>query len=264
MSTPARVAVVTGAASGIGRAVARRLSQDGLAVVCIDIDGGGAETTARRIEQGGGRAQACHADVSSSRGCVAAAAVASQLGGVSVLCNIAGISPFASGIRSVDEELWDRVLAVNVKSVYLMSRACLDQLADKDGAVICNTASVHAFAAMPESAPYAASKGAIVALTRQMAVDLASSGIRVVAVAPGSVDTPATRSAAHTMGTTLASLGFVPDRRRLGWLGQPEDVAEVFAFLISPSARFMNGTTVVVDGGLLAPLAVGSNRWSDE
>lgn len=258
--TGRRVAIVTGAAGGIGRACAERLAADGLAVVCADLDGKGAAAAAERIEAAGGSALACETDVSVDADCRRAAAAAQRLGELIVLCNIAGISPFASGIATVDEELWDRVLAVNVKSVFLMSRACLDQLAGAADAVICNTASVHAFAAMPESAPYAASKGAVVALTRQMAVDLATSGVRVVAVAPGSVDTPASRAGAEALGTTLDALGFVSDPHRLGWLGSPGDVAAAVSFLVSPAARFVNGTTVVVDGGLLAPLAVDTAR----
>ncbi|MHB1599937.1 MAG: SDR family NAD(P)-dependent oxidoreductase [Acidimicrobiales bacterium] len=256
MST--RVAVVTGAGQGIGKATSARLAADGLHVVCADRVAEAAERTAATLRDAGWSATGCAADVSKDADCIGVAEVAAGLGEVRVLCNIAGISPFSSGIAQVSEELWDRVFAVNVKSVFLMTRACRPHLvAAGDGAVVVNMASVHAFAALPESAPYAASKGAIVALTRQMAVDLAAAGVRVVAVAPGAVDTPSSYTGARGLGADTQELGFVKDPRRLGWLADPDDVAAVVAWLASPQARFVNGTTVVVDGGMLAQLPVG-------
>ena len=253
------VAVVTGAGRGIGRATAQRLATDGLHVVCVDSDGAAAERVAAEIRDDKGDATSCTADVSRDADCVGAAEVAARAGSVRALCNIAGISPFAAGIEQVDEALWDQVFAVNVKSVFLMSRALLPQLRRSiAGRVIVNMASVHAFAAMPESAPYAASKGAIVALTRQMAVDLASSGVRVVAVAPGSVDTPLSREGALALGTTLDALGFTKDRSRLGWLAEPEDVADAVSWLVSDQSRYVNGTTLIADGGMLARLPRGN------
>ena len=163
------------------------------------------------------------------------AELAGSLGELRILCNIAGISPFSSGIAHVKEELWERVFAVNVKSVFLMSQACLPfLLLCPSHPVIVNMASVHAFAALPESAPYAASKGAIVALTCQMAVDLAPSGIRVVAVAPGAVDTPSSYTAAFGLEVDTHELRSLKDQRHLGWPGDPEDIAEAVAWLASP------------------------------
>lgn len=251
----AEIAVVTGAGQGIGKATALRLAADGLHVVCVDRVADAAERTAAGLRASGRLASGCPGDVSHDDDCVAAAELAASLGPVRVLCNIAGISPFKTSITQVSEELWDRVLAINVKSVFLMSRACLPHLrASGSQAVIVNMASVHAFAALPESAPYAASKGAIVALTRQMAVDLAPLGVRVVAVAPGAVDTPSSYTGALSLGASAHELGEVKDPHRLGWLAEPSDVAEVVAWIAALQARFINGTTVVVDGGLLAQL----------
>ena len=172
------------------------------------------------------------------------------------LCNIAGICPPATGITKVTEETWDRVFAVNVKAIFLLSRACVPLLAAApQGRVIVNVASVHAFAAQPESTPYAASKAAVVGLTRQMAVDLASYGIRVVAVAPGRVDTPMTQAFVATPGTDGASPGFSKDGQSIGWFADAPDIAEVVVWLASAGARFINGATVVADGGLLAKMA---------
>lgn len=252
MST--QVAIVTGAGSGIGKATATRLAGEGMHVVCVDIDGEAAERSA--CENGkSGEASACTADVSRDEDCRRVAELAASKGTVRSLCNIAGICPPASAITQVSEQLWDRVLAVNLKSIFLLSRACVPMLAGTGGdSVIVNMTSVHAFAALPESAPYAASKAAVVGLTRQMAVDLAVAGIRVVAVAPGGVDTPMSQAAASAAGVTLESLGFVRDRRQLGWLGDPSDIAEAVLWLVSERARFVNGATLVVDGGLLAKL----------
>ena len=253
MSDP--VAIVTGAGQGIGKATAARLATDGMHIVCADRVPEAAERTAAALRAEGRGATACAADVSRDRDCQAVAELAAEIGALRVLCNVAGISPFSSGITQVSEELWDRVFAVNVKSVFLMSRVCLPQLA-ASGAhpVIVNMASVHAYAALPQSAPYAASKGAIVALTRQMAVDLAASGVRVVAVAPGAVDTPSSYTGALSLGASSHELGLVKDPHRLGWLAEPADVAEAVAWLTSPKARFVNGSTLVIDGGMLAQL----------
>jgi NAD(P)-dependent dehydrogenase (short-subunit alcohol dehydrogenase family) len=252
------VAIVSGAGRGIGKATAVRLAAEGLHVICADRDSEAAERTAGLLTGRGQLATACAADVSRAVDCEQVAELAASLGELRILCNIAGISPFSSGIAHVTEELWDRVFAVNVKSIYLMSRACLALLgACGSYPVIVNMASVHAFAALPESAPYAASKGAIVALTRQMAVDLAPAGIRVVAIAPGAVDTPSSYTAAQGLEADAHELGSLKDPHRLGWLGDPEDVAEIVAWLVSPQARFVNGTTVIADGGMLAKLPRG-------
>jgi NAD(P)-dependent dehydrogenase (short-subunit alcohol dehydrogenase family) len=249
------VAVVTGAGQGIGKATAMRLASDGIYVVCVDRDAGAAERTVALLTDRGQGATACTADVSHDADCQRVAELAAELGEVRVLCNIAGISRSSSGIAHASEELWDRIFAVNVKSVFLMSRACLPLLVSSDAhPVIVNMASVQAFAAMQESAPYAASKGAIVALTRQMAVDLAPAGVRVVAVAPGAVDTPSSYTSAFALGANAHELASLKDPHNLGWLGDPEDVAEAVAWLVSPQARFVNGTTLVVDGGMLAQL----------
>jgi NAD(P)-dependent dehydrogenase (short-subunit alcohol dehydrogenase family) len=248
------VAIVTGAGSGIGQAVAHRLARDDLHVLCVDVNGAAACATAAGIAAAGLAATACAADVSVAADCARAVAEAAACGPVRVLCNVAGISPFGTGIEQVGEDLWDLVMAVNVKSVYLMSRACVPHMTGAERSpVIVNMASVHAFVAMPESAPYAASKGAIVALTRQMAVDLAKARIRVVAVAPGAIDTPSSHAGAAALGKELAEL-FPTDTDHLGWLGQPADIAEAVAWLASEAARFVNGATLVADGGLLAGL----------
>lgn len=248
-----RRCLVTGAASGIGRAVALLFASEGYAVLGVDIDGAGLTETAVCAEGEPGRLLTHIADVSDEAACAAAvaAAVAGEEG-LDALVNVAGVmTRGAATIETTSLEEWERVFASNVRSVFLLAKHAVPELRRRCGGVIVNTASVHAFASYPGYAPYAASKGAIVALTRQMAIDLASDGIRVVAVAPGGVDTPMSRAAIAESGTTMEEAGWTRDPRELGWLGSPLDVAQVILWLASDSALLINGATVLADGGLL-------------
>jgi NAD(P)-dependent dehydrogenase (short-subunit alcohol dehydrogenase family) len=253
----APVAIVTGAASGIGAATALALAGRGYAVQCVDLDEAGAARTASRIASADGYASAVRADVADD--CRRAVETARGLGRIAAVVNIAGVTPYATSIMDVTPEVWDRVLAVNLRSVYSMSRHAVERMSDVGG-VIINTASVHAYASHPGCAPYAASKGAIVALTRQMAIDLTSRGVRVVAVAPGAVDTPMSRAAEVTTGRSLEELGFSFDKRQIGRVASADEIASVICWLASAEASFVNGTTLVADGGLLAPLATPGRR----
>jgi meso-butanediol dehydrogenase/(S,S)-butanediol dehydrogenase/diacetyl reductase len=247
--------IVTGAGSGIGAAVALRIAADDTHVICVDVDAASAESTAARLGESGKAATAVQADVSSADACARVAAAAADLPPLTGLCNIAGIYLHDTALMTTTEAQWDLMLAVNLKSVFLMSKACIPLLSAHGApTTIINTASVHAYGSHPESAPYAASKGAVVALTRQMAIDLVSYRIRVVAVAPGSVNTPMGQPRPTPVGETPEPLRYPDDPLAIGRLGQPEEVAELFAWLLSPQASFVNGTTVVVDGGMLAQL----------
>lgn len=248
------VALVTGAASGIGRATALAFGRDGRIVVCADIDGPGADATAAQIVAAGGVANAVAVDVADDDSCGAAVETAAALGQLATVVNIAGILPADDRIDLLEPGQWDRTMAVNVRSVYSMSRHAVGHM-KVAGGVIVNTASVHAYATMPGSAAYAASKGAVLALTRQLALDLTPLGIRVVAVAPGSVDTPMSRqSLAGTGASTLAELGFDDDPHAVGRVGAPDEIAAAILWLASPAASFVNGTCLTVDGALLARL----------
>lgn len=252
--SPADVAIITGAASGIGRATARLLAGWGLQVVGVDLDGSGLIDLIGEVESAGGAAHASVGDVSDDDSCRAAVEVAAGLGRLRVLVNVAGMMPVDDKVDTLPVRVWHQTLAVNVGSVFGMSRHAIPHLRP-DGGVIVNTASVHAFATMPATAAYAASKGAIVALTRQMALDYASDGIRVVAVAPGSVDTPMSDQAVERAGgSSLEDLGFTFAPRAIGRVGRADEVAAVIGWLTSESATFVNGTTLPVDGALLARL----------
>jgi NAD(P)-dependent dehydrogenase (short-subunit alcohol dehydrogenase family) len=248
------VHIVTGAASGIGRAIAERLALDGFSVLAADIDGDEAEAVAAGIRGAGGTAGAFTVDVGSSDECAAAVRAATSLGELGGLVNVAGIMTSSDSVATVTDAELERIFAVNVHAIFRLGRHVIPALRAAGGGVIVNTASVHAFATMPGCATYAASKGAIVALTRQMAIDLAQDRIRVVAVAPGSVDTPLTRRELARIGRTAEEAGFPRDPCRIGRMAEPSELADVVSWLVSEQARFVNGTTVVADGGLLAKL----------
>lgn len=258
--TGARVSIVTGAASGIGRATALALAAAGDAVLAADLDGDGAEGTAAAIVARGGVARGCAADVAAAADCAAAVGAAAALGQLRALVNVAGIAVAPDAVETVSDADLDRLLAVNVGSIFRLGRHAIPLLRAAGGGVIVNTGSVHAYASMGDNAAYAASKGAIGALTRQMALDLAPDGIRAVCVAPGSVDTPLTRRELDRRGLSAAEAGFADGGAgagrgsAIGRVAAAEEVASVIAWLTTDAASVVNGTTVVADAGLLARL----------
>ena len=255
-----RAALVTGAAGGIGRAAAARLARGGAAVMLADLDGAAVEAAARDIG-----AHAAQADVSDGAQVEALMTrVADELGGLDILVHAAGIQRYGT-VEETSEALWAEVLAVNLTSAFLVSRAAIGQMRERGGGAIVIVSSAQAYAAQPGAAAYVTSKGALNALTRAMAVDHAAEGIRVNAVCPASVDTPMLRWAADHLAN-----GRAPDElldewgavHPLGRVGRPEEVAELIAFLAGPSAGFMTGGDYRVDGGLLAALGVSTKGHS--
>jgi NAD(P)-dependent dehydrogenase (short-subunit alcohol dehydrogenase family) len=252
-SLAGKTAAVTGAGSGIGRATALALAHHGTLVAVVDIDEKAARAVVHEIERAGGAAVAVRADVSTAGGAVHVAAVIErELGGLDILHNNAGIQRYGT-VTTTSEPEWDEVLDVNLKSVYLVSHACVPLIEQRGGGAVINTTSVQAFVSQAAVAAYTASKHGILGLTRSMAVDLAPT-IRVNCVCPGAVDTPMLRTAIAGATKPEETWRAVERMHLLGRVAHPEEVANVVVFLASAAASFITGAAIPVDGGLLALL----------
>ncbi|GAA3441567.1 SDR family NAD(P)-dependent oxidoreductase [Planomonospora venezuelensis] len=247
---PGKVAIVTGAASGIGRATALLFAREGAAVVAADIDGPGASAVAAEIEAAGGRAAGVRADVAAEPDCerVVRTAVES-FGGLHVLFNNAGIIRRTTVLDLTAEE-WDRVMAVNVRSVFLMCRHAIPAMTG--GGSIVNTGSGWGLKGGGSAVSYCASKAAVVNLTRALAIDHARDGIRVNSVNPGDTDTPMLREEARQLSEDWAAFAADAADRPMGRAGTPDEIARAVLFLASDAASYVTGTALVVDGGGLA------------
>jgi NAD(P)-dependent dehydrogenase (short-subunit alcohol dehydrogenase family) len=243
-----KVVLVTGAASGIGRAVARRLGAEGGSVACLDLAVDGATKTADAIVSGGGAATAIECNVTDEASVVAAVAAAiDAYGRLDVVCNVAGIGGMA---KSHEETLdqWDRILGVNLTGTFLVCRETIPALLESGG-VLVNTASTAGLMGHPWSAAYCASKGGVVQLTRALAYEYRPSPMRVVAVSPGGVETPIMDAfAAVPEGENWKMLKKAMTER--GFC-QPDDVASCYAYLASDEAHYMTGSIVTYDGGII-------------
>jgi NAD(P)-dependent dehydrogenase (short-subunit alcohol dehydrogenase family) len=257
-----KAALVTGAAMGLGAAVARALAREGAAVGLLDVDAEALEATVADIAANGGDAVACTGDVRNADVAKSAVeTVVSSFGGLDVLVNNAGVVRYGE-LPAFSEEDWDYVVDVNLKAMYQTARVAIPQMRARGGGAIVNVASVQAYWSHQLAAAYSASKGGVVAFTRALALDHAREGIRVNAVAPGSVRTPMLLDAAQRSNPEDpgAALALFAQTHPIGRLIEPEEVAEVVLFLASDKASAMTAATVAVDGGLLA----GTVGWDIE
>jgi NAD(P)-dependent dehydrogenase (short-subunit alcohol dehydrogenase family) len=254
-----RVAIVTGGGSGIGLAAAHALATAGATTVLFGSDREMGARAARELQSNGLHAEAIAGDVAQSESVAGLVAeVRSRFGRIDILVNSAAIQPYGTVVTTRETD-WDRVMSVNLKGIYLLAHHAIPVMKATGGGAIVNVASVQGIACQTNVAAYVASKGAVLALTRAMALDHAKDGIRVNAVCPGSIDTPMLRFAASknkgnaTEDEIIARWG---QAHPIGRVGTSAEVGAMIAFLCGPTAGFCTGGEYKVDGGLLAKIGV--------
>jgi 2-keto-3-deoxy-L-fuconate dehydrogenase len=233
-----KLAVVTGAGSGIGRASAEAFARAGARVIAADLDGAALKNVA-----------GCEGQVLDVRDAAAIAEFARRVGGVSVLFNCAGSVPGGT-ILDVDPAKWDAAFELNVKSMYHMIRAFLPGMIAARGGSIINMSSVAgSITGVPDRCAYGASKAAVIGLTKSVAADFVAQGIRCNAICPGTVDTPSLQSRLHAYGDYAKTRAEFEARQPMGRLGKPEEIASLALYLASDESAFTTGQTHIVDGG---------------
>jgi NAD(P)-dependent dehydrogenase (short-subunit alcohol dehydrogenase family) len=246
-----KVAIITGGASGIGRATALLFAREGAAVVAADVNQDDGWRAVEEIVQTGGRAFFETVDVTRAGDCrrVVERAIR-EFGRIDILFNNAGIIRRAT-VLDLSEDDWDRVMAVNVKSIYLLSREVIPHMEKQGAGAIINTASGWGLAGGAKAAVYCASKGAVVLLTKAMAIDHGPR-IRVNCICPGDTDTGMLRDEAAQIGEEAGRFLADAAKRPLGRVGTPEEIAQAVLYLASDASSFVTGTALVIDGGGLA------------
>jgi NAD(P)-dependent dehydrogenase (short-subunit alcohol dehydrogenase family) len=247
-----RVVILTGAASGIGRAAALLFAEEGAVVCLFDVDRKGIKEAAGQIRAQNGKALPFVCDVT-DEGTVAETVqqVMQHLGGIDVLCNNAGIELSRPLIRTEEDE-WEAVLAVNLKGMFLLSKHVIPHMMDSGGGAVVNTSSISGLLGWPDSAAYCASKGGVVQLTREMAVEYGQYNIRINCICPGTTETPMIDRLLGLESDPEGTARSVKAMHPLGRFAQPEEIARAMLFLASDEASFVTGVVLPVDGGYTA------------
>ena len=249
-----KVAIVTGGAMGIGKGIARVFVREGARVVIADVNRAEGEKAATELAAGTGEVVFIHCDVSSESSIrEMIEKTLAQFKALHVLVNNAGIGVYKPVLETSTEE-WDRCLAVNLRGVFLCSKYAIPHIKQAGGGAIVNVASVHSYQNVGGTAPYAASKGGVVALTRVMAIDHGRDKIRVNAICPGWIDTPLIKGIFAGDADPVKAKQAVERRQVLGRLGEPEEVGETAAFLASEESSYITGASIMVDNGMTAQL----------
>lgn len=245
-----KVVVITGSAAGIGRACSLLFAREGASVAAIDRDQASNAELVREICQHDGRAEALIADVSQTSEVEKVVShVAARWQRIDILFNNAGVVPSGKA-HTIGEADWDRVFAVNVKSMFLFSKAVIPMFLRQGGGIILNTASATALRVVPDRVLYNATKSAVLSLTRSMALDYAADNIRVNCLCPGTVDTPSLRTRLALKGDIETVRTQFIARQPLRRLGTAEEVAQAALYLVSPESSFVTGAAFQIDGGM--------------
>jgi len=247
-----KVALITGGASGIGRATANLFAQESAMVAVVDIDQELGESVVTEIESTGGQAIFIHCDVTKAEDCQRAVEqTAATFGGLDILFNNAGIIR-RTNVLTITEAEWDLVMAVNVKSIFLMSKFAIPHMEKRGSGSIVNTSSGWGIKGGGNAISYCASKGAVTNMSRAMAIDHGPQNIRVNAICPGDTDTPMLRNEAKQLGQSENEFMDDAANRPLGRYAQPVEIAQAVLYLASDASSYVTGTALVVDGGGLA------------
>lgn len=241
-----KIAVVTGAGKGIGRAIAIKYASEGASVICCDINGAAAESCVENIRENGGDAVAVRTDVSDKASITNLVDVSmSAFGQVDIVCNNAGILDDFTPLGDVTDELWASVIGVNLTGCFMVSRAFLPQMLERGSGTFVNIASMAGLIAHAGGLAYTVSKHGVIGLTRQVSADYGQKGIRANAICPGAIETDLTRDFFQKSAEVLSIAESVPAGRQ----GLPEEIAELAVYLGSDASSFVHGAAMVIDGG---------------